>query len=1692
MLNAKDPMHFIVGTDVGFLMTISRSKWGNYAGPRLYKSNMNVFGEVLCLKPSPFDEDVFVAGLSSGSISVHRTNHSAPLVILVPPAEARRRVVAIEWSPSYPSILYSIHSPDRVVTWDLGKGQQPLNVSKLFIPYGTSILCTHTWFAKPRTDSTGISYMAIGISDGQVQLHALEAVHPIVDSSITSIIKILKKAVPVIGFPAEAVPMRGSGIVPTPRGCLIWFLFFQLAAGLEKIEELQRYDGWFNNLANPDWGTVGSRLHRDAPSNYEDGVYMMDSSLPSARAISELLFKGPAGIPSQRNVTTMLTFFSQVVAYEIMHSTQTGCPLEITKIKVPRCDPVFDKSCEGKTEIPFTRAKYDKQTGLGFNSPREQTNERTSWIDASLLYSTQEPWVAALRSWKNGRLSEGDMKGYPPLNNPHIPINNPPPPQIHRLMNPERLFILGDARINENPGLLSFGLILFRWHNHWADEIQRNHPDWKDEDVFQAARRWVVATLQKIVMYDFVPALLADEAAVPPYRAYQPHVPPGISHAFATAAFRFPHSIVPPGMLLRKRGSKCEFRSEVGGYPALRLCQNWWNAQDIVKEYSVDEIVLGMASQITEAEDNIVVEDLRDYIFGPMHFTRLDVVSTSIMRGRDNGVPSYNVMRRQFGLSGKSWETLAPEFFSSPEGQARLRNLTNLYGNDINKLDAYVGGMLETNGTGPGELFSKIIMDQFVRLRDGDRFWFENQLNGIFNAEEIQRIHSISLRDIIKATTNIDASMLQENVFFWKDGDPCPQPFQVTYIFTLIGLACVPIVCFGVGQILVSRRKKMGWDSAYDGMNANAVDHHPDGEVHSCPAIEWLHETHCRSVVVVVEKSASLVVRKPRGGEKNRDRVLRRIKFPSNTTIKILLSHPKASSVHGPFCLIQVPKLHDLVVRLPSDSHSTEFLRHLNTSVAAIGSKVEKEHVENELLLSQAETKDKRKMKLDHFFREAYARAFDQPQLSDATLEFDSHEADMLATKLTRSEFADAIGMRENDLFVQRMFAVTAKKHQDTITFKEFLDVIRKFQAGDTKLKLTLLFTMCDRNGDGSVEKEEFVEFIKSLNGVAGVRLDPLQLGNVIDAIFYKNGIAPHQEKLLYDDFESLFQGDSIRRPVGVDFRGAKMRVNLDETESLNSFAVPPGNIACLTQDIFGSALSFLETYRQQIVILFAYFSVNALIFLERFWHYRYEVEHRDLRRVMGAGIAITRGAAGCISFNMALILLTVCRNVITLVRETPLGEYVPFDSAIAFHKIVAITCAVWAATHTIGHCVNFYHVATQSQEGLHCLFQEAVFGSNFLPTISYWFYNTITGLTGILLVCVMSIIYVFALPSIMRRAYHAFRLTHLLNFAFYALTMLHGLPRLLDSPKFWYYVIGPIIVFVIDRIIGMRQEYKKLQVLNAALLPSDIIYLQFKRPMSFKFKSGQWVRISSPAFSCNFNEHHAFSLASAPQAPTLELYIKAVGPWTWKLRAEIMKAQANSSPYPLIHLTGPYGDGNQDWTNYEVAVLIGGGIGVTPYASTLTDLVLETSSGKYNLVKCKKVYFLWICPTHKNYEWFVDVLKDVEDLDQGRILETHIFVTQFFHKFDLRTTMLYICEKHFRGSNQGSSMFTGLRAVNHFGRPNFETFFRFLQNKHNEIDDIGVFSCGPASVNKQIRLACGQANRIRDAPTFHHRFETF
>lgn len=142
----------------------------------------------------------------------------------------------------------------------------------------------------------------------------------------------------------------------------------------------------------------------------------------------------------------------------------------------------------------------------------------------------------------------------------------------------------------------------------------------------------------------------------------------------------------------------------------------------------VDELVMGMCSQIAEREDPFLCSDISDNLFGPMEFSRRDLGALNIMRGRDDGLPDYNTARAYFNLPKRtSWREINPELFDRSPGLEDA--LKSAYSNRLDNIDPYVGGMLESDGR-PGELFKAIILDQFERLRDSDRFWFENEHNG--------------------------------------------------------------------------------------------------------------------------------------------------------------------------------------------------------------------------------------------------------------------------------------------------------------------------------------------------------------------------------------------------------------------------------------------------------------------------------------------------------------------------------------------------------------------------------------------------------------------------------------------------------------------------------------------------------------------------------------------------------------------------------------------------------------------------------------------------------------------------------------------------------------------------------------------------------------------------------------------------
>uniref|UniRef100_A0A8C8BVH4 NAD(P)H oxidase (H2O2-forming) n=1 Tax=Oncorhynchus tshawytscha TaxID=74940 RepID=A0A8C8BVH4_ONCTS len=1414
--------------------------------------------------------------------------------------------------------------------------------------------------------------------------------------------------------------------------------------------EVQRYDGWYNNLAYHSRGAVGSPLVRLLPSRYSDGVLqpLQEPQLPNPRKLSDVTARGHSGLPSAHNQTVLSVFFGYHVMFEILDSRPPGCPPEFMYIPVPEGDPVFDPHRTGRVLLPFQRGPWDKYSSQSPNNPRTQVNLVTAWLDGSSIYGPSSSWSDALRSFSGGLLASGEQLDMPKRSGSTSLMWSAADPSTGQ-HGPEGLYELGNAWGNENVFTMAEGIVWFRYHNYIASQLSEKHSSWSDEDLFQNARKTVVATFQNIAFYEWLPGFLGEKTMIP-YQGYQKFVDPGISPEFQAAAIRFASTMAPPGVYMRNR--TCHFQKVVNidgsTSSAIRMCNSFWNRQNpnLKSGQDIDHLIMGMASQIAEREDNMVVEDLRDYMYGPLRFSRSDLVALTVQRGRDFGLPSYNQVREGLGLAPVGrWGDINPQLnITNPQVREKTQT-TDLYDGDISKLELFPGGLLESVD-GPGQVFSSIILDQFNRIRNGDRFWFENTQNGLFTAEELQALRNTTFHDVIAAVTSAEPEDIQRKVFFWRDGKTCEWQGPKKPLFP-------------VSLLIDDRRKLQVFDR-------------------SGPA-------------------------------------LRSLSLGTQTHLDVLLS----SNNYRRALVMKVPKEYDLVLYFEDEGQRGEFVRHLRSEVTDGGQELAVRDMTEKELLREAVTRDQRAQIVENFIRSAFAKVLEIENCDARDMSGTScrKTREALETELTGTEFADALGLKPDSLFVDSMFTLADKDGNGYLSCQEFLDVIVIFMKGSPEEKSKLMFSMHDIDGDGFLSKEDFSRLLRSFIEISSSLLSKSRAEEAIEEMYKAAGFKD-KEQITWEDFHFLLRdhekeltfaqlnikGDKgWRRPTrdtkySQDFCKSQTR---DTKYSQRLLLLLMLCISAGMEKERENKLSrhqhqkiqqfkrFVENYRRHIVCFTIVYGITAGLALERCYYYGLQAYSTGVPETSVVGILVSRGSAAAISFLYPYMLLTVCRNLITLGRETFLNRYIPFDAAIDFHRFMAMSALLLTVVHSLGHVVNVYVFSVSDLSILVCLFPKVLVnnGSEMPMKWSWWFFQSVPGLTGILLLFIFAFMYVFATQYFRRISFRGFWLTHYLYVVVYILVIIHGSFALLQEPRFHIYLIPPGLLFLLDKLISLNRKKVEIPVVNATLLPSEVTYLEFKRPQGFVYRSGQWVRVACLALGTD--EYHPFTLTSAPHEETLSLHIRAIGPWTSHLREAYAPNNLEQlQTYPKLYLDGPFGEGHQEWTNFEVSVLVGGGIGVTPFASILKDLVFK-SSVKFK-IQCKKIYFIWVTRTQRQFEWVSDIIREVEEQDNLGLVSVHIYITQLAEKFDLRTTMLYVCERHFQ-KVWNRSLFTGLQSVTHFGRPPFASFFSSLQEVHPEVGKIGVFSCGPPGLTKNVEKACQQMNK-RDQTHFIHHYENF
>jgi peroxidase len=544
-----------------------------------------------------------------------------------------------------------------------------------------------------------------------------------------------------------------------------------LTATTASPSSVEPIDGVGNNLANPTWGSAITDLIRLAQAAYADGISAPAlANDPSARAISNLVNNqaDPSNTAidyqtvDQNSLSDFGYAFGQFMDHDMDLTPDGGASFPIA---VAPGDPI------GPNALPFTRSLSDPATGTSASNPLQQVTVITSYLDLSQVYGSSQTVADALRTFVGGLLktSPGNM----------LPYDNTDyftPDQIAALNMandthavPESLlFAAGDVRANENIELTALQTLFVRNHNRIANQLHAAHPGWSDEQLYQEARKLNIAQYQSIVYNEWLPAVLGINA-LPAYRGYNPNVNATIANEFSTVAFRFGHSLLSAN-IERQTNAGTDI-ADATGDASIPLAEDFFDpylldpagvTDPLTGHTSSDigPILKGDADGDSQAMDMLAIEDVRNLLFGNGGLGGEDLMARDVQRGRDNGIPNYNALRVAMGLKPV---TSFSQITSNVQVQ---QELAQAYPGGVNTIDAFEGGLAEDHvrGSDVGPLFQAIMVNQFTRLRDGDRFFY---LNENFNPEELAILRGgNTLAKVIEANT--DVTNLQPDVFLFR------------------------------------------------------------------------------------------------------------------------------------------------------------------------------------------------------------------------------------------------------------------------------------------------------------------------------------------------------------------------------------------------------------------------------------------------------------------------------------------------------------------------------------------------------------------------------------------------------------------------------------------------------------------------------------------------------------------------------------------------------------------------------------------------------------------------------------------------------------------------------------------------------------------------------------------------------------
>ena len=620
------------------------------------------------------------------------------------------------------------------------------------------------------------------------------------------------------------------------------------------------------------------------------------------------------------------------------------------------------------------------------------------------------------------------------------------------------------------------------------------------------------------------------------------------------------------------------------------------------------------------------------------------------------------------------------------------------------------------------------------------------------------------------------------------------------------------------------------------------------------------------------------------------------------------------------------------------------------------------------------------------------------------------------------ADLQKALGLK-GEYIARRVMLLFDTNGDGVISKDEFLTGVRSLIFGTDDEKLRFAFRLHDHDGDGFLNDAEIVRMIAMSLAEGDIAERATQQPEDLARVLMKEADRDGDRRVSFEEFARVV----LARP--------ELLRNMTRSEAM---WIAPNEelLVYLDQKTAGSApkkARYASTSTARFVVIAVLLLANVGLFA---FHWIVgALDNPPVEPFLLTGRALSR----CADLDGALILLPMMRRFITRIRPTWIGRALPVDDAVGFHRFVGHVLFVVGLAHA-GAFGTAYALGHSASALPHLL-------------------RLTRGWSGVSLLGVFFVMWLFALPMVRRgRRFELFYFSHLLYVVWLVLALFHG-------PNFWMWAAAPILGFVVEQILRLANRSPSSAIEKSRVLRSGVTRLEIARPEGFTFRPADYCFLSIPSLARH--EWHPFTISSAPERDKLVFHVRSLGNWTRALRQHVEAAP--DAPNFVAYLDGPYGSPSGHIFENQFAVLIGAGIGVTPFASVLESAVLRAKTGGAS--KLEKAHFFWLNKDQYSFEWFAELLREIEREDKKGTLDIHLCMTGA--RSGLSAMGLEIARDLMAFSGR-SDLVTGLHTHTHIGPPDWDAMLLAVAKEHAP-HPVHAFYCGPPELEAKIRAACAR-----------------